>query len=320
MAIVINAGFSLPNYPLPNFTRDQVASISELQDVSQYSLDPGHIVYCAEDKKYYVFNPDQPEDSTLGYFREMTGRVVYDDSDDWQESVMTDSILSNIKINATTGEVTNMYSNTGNPIQIDVTNSKGKYLIINFEGNSESRVYLQQVQNNNGSYSLVTINNTGCNAGTTLIPILNSWPDAVYVAKNNTITNFQYRIVSANSLNQLHYSDTDGAYFYKKNGDKQYLNISTASAPIMKFANYSELVTYVDAHKNEANGLVCSVYNDGNTSNNSAYLILVNNGTATYNSLGSTELQINNLVTNMSRIANALGNLDTSHLQSLDNN
>ena len=54
----------------PNFSRDNVKTISDLKNAKFKHYDIGHIVYCSEDDKHYIFEGDLVEfDETYGYFR-----------------------------------------------------------------------------------------------------------------------------------------------------------------------------------------------------------------------------------------------------------
>jgi hypothetical protein len=54
----------------PNFERDSVESLSALLQSDPNHYDEGHIVYCKEDGKHYVFRgTDSEKDDIIGYFR-----------------------------------------------------------------------------------------------------------------------------------------------------------------------------------------------------------------------------------------------------------
>lgn len=54
----------------PNFSRDQVKNISDLLNVKIKQYDVGHIVYCVEDGRHYIFKGNNIEfDEMYGYFR-----------------------------------------------------------------------------------------------------------------------------------------------------------------------------------------------------------------------------------------------------------
>jgi hypothetical protein len=57
---------------MPNFTRDKLNTLEELRNVNIWSYDVGHIVYCSETKKHYIFRGNSVEfDEEIGYFREL---------------------------------------------------------------------------------------------------------------------------------------------------------------------------------------------------------------------------------------------------------
>jgi hypothetical protein len=54
----------------PNFERDSVKVIGDLLNANPNHYDVGHIVYCQEDGKHYVFRgTDSEKDDVIGYFR-----------------------------------------------------------------------------------------------------------------------------------------------------------------------------------------------------------------------------------------------------------
>ena len=56
----------------PNFERDSVESLSEMLNMNPSWYNDGHIVYCKEDGKHYVFKYDEEtKNSTTGYFSEL---------------------------------------------------------------------------------------------------------------------------------------------------------------------------------------------------------------------------------------------------------
>lgn len=53
----------------PNFARDKVKTVSDLRWVKVKHYDIGHIVYCEEDKRHYIFRGEEiPLDEVYGYF------------------------------------------------------------------------------------------------------------------------------------------------------------------------------------------------------------------------------------------------------------
>lgn len=66
----IKSSFIL-NSSQPNFERDRYANLSEMKNVDSSSIDNGHIVYCEETKKHYIFRDDYDMDGKTGRFREL---------------------------------------------------------------------------------------------------------------------------------------------------------------------------------------------------------------------------------------------------------
>lgn len=57
--------------PKPNFDRDRLKTVLELKRARDTDYDCGHIVFCIETQKHYIFNKNNSTDATLGKFREM---------------------------------------------------------------------------------------------------------------------------------------------------------------------------------------------------------------------------------------------------------
>lgn len=70
----IGAGFDLQSSQ-PNFKRDQFNSISEMRDCTLKDIDQGHVSYCNETKRHYVFNKDGKNinDPTTGFWSLWSG-------------------------------------------------------------------------------------------------------------------------------------------------------------------------------------------------------------------------------------------------------
>ena len=54
---------------LPNFARDNFLTLDEMVNCSENDFDNGHISYCAETRKHYVFNRNNTVDEELGLWR-----------------------------------------------------------------------------------------------------------------------------------------------------------------------------------------------------------------------------------------------------------
>lgn len=55
---------------LPNFERDQFATLSDMKAVVD-TIDEGHMSFCKETKKHYVFQSSNSVDATTGKWREI---------------------------------------------------------------------------------------------------------------------------------------------------------------------------------------------------------------------------------------------------------
>lgn len=78
----------------PNFSRDRVRTILDLKNAKIKHYDIGHIVYCVEDDKHYIFKGDQVEDDDkYGHFRaffdsiDSISSIKYNDIDEIFDSL-----------------------------------------------------------------------------------------------------------------------------------------------------------------------------------------------------------------------------------------
>ena len=55
---------------LPNFERDQFATLADMKEVVD-TIDEGHMSFCKETKKHYVFQSSNSLDATTGKWREI---------------------------------------------------------------------------------------------------------------------------------------------------------------------------------------------------------------------------------------------------------
>ena len=64
----IKSGFTLLS-KAPNFERDSFETLFDLKNANAGHIDDGHISYCREDGKHYVFNSNNSFDEVTGFFR-----------------------------------------------------------------------------------------------------------------------------------------------------------------------------------------------------------------------------------------------------------
>lgn len=68
MALLIGDNFSY-NGKKPNFERDSFETLAALKAFAEANIDNGHIAYCVETNKHYIFNDSNSDDSTTGKWR-----------------------------------------------------------------------------------------------------------------------------------------------------------------------------------------------------------------------------------------------------------
>lgn len=73
---------------LPNFERDQFATLSDMKAVVD-TIDEGHMSFCKETKKHYVFQSSNSVDATTGKWREIADPAVVEAS---KQSVETQKL------------------------------------------------------------------------------------------------------------------------------------------------------------------------------------------------------------------------------------
>ena len=71
MAIQIGTNFEYKGES-PNFERDQFETLELMRSADKRSLDEGHISYCIETGKHYVFNKNNTKDAKTGKWRLLT--------------------------------------------------------------------------------------------------------------------------------------------------------------------------------------------------------------------------------------------------------
>jgi hypothetical protein len=79
----IKANFVL-NSKMPNFSRDSFKSLEDMRIVNPDHIDNGHISYCEDEYKHYIFRSDLSHNTETGYWRELTfeDSVVFDSKED----------------------------------------------------------------------------------------------------------------------------------------------------------------------------------------------------------------------------------------------
>lgn len=133
MALLIGDNFSY-NGKKPNFERDSFETLAALKAIAEANIDNGHIAYCKETNKHYIFNDSNSADPLTGKWRELESefinKVNISDLDDYvtdtelQEAISgiqfelpiaTDSVLGGIKVGAglTINSETGVLSTTG---------------------------------------------------------------------------------------------------------------------------------------------------------------------------------------------------------------
>lgn len=68
MALLIGDNFSY-NGKKPNFERDSFETLAALKAFAEANIDNGHIAYCVETNKHYIFNDSNSDDTTTGKWR-----------------------------------------------------------------------------------------------------------------------------------------------------------------------------------------------------------------------------------------------------------
>lgn len=80
MAIVIGNNFNYQG-KRPNFVRDQFSTLEEMCNFPSTSLDEGHISYCIETRKRYIFSNENESIDSLGKWRELNDTELNESSE-----------------------------------------------------------------------------------------------------------------------------------------------------------------------------------------------------------------------------------------------
>ena len=77
----------------PNFTRDRFATKTEMANIMINQMDTGHISYCVETGRHYIYRDDLTKNNDTGYFRELTFQdaLVVNNTDELKN--MNDSVV-----------------------------------------------------------------------------------------------------------------------------------------------------------------------------------------------------------------------------------
>lgn len=109
MALLIGDNFSY-NGKKPNFERDSFETLAALKVFAEANIDNGHIAYCAETNKHYIFNSSNSDDATTGKWRvlesEFSNKVNVSDLDAYLTKTDAQATYQPIGDYATSEELT----------------------------------------------------------------------------------------------------------------------------------------------------------------------------------------------------------------------
>lgn len=108
MALLIGDNFSY-NGKKPNFERDSFETLAALKAVAEANIDNGHIAYCVETKKHYIFNDTNTIDESTGKWRELesefSNKVNVSDLDNYLTKEVAQSTYQPVGDYATKSEI-----------------------------------------------------------------------------------------------------------------------------------------------------------------------------------------------------------------------
>lgn len=108
MALLIGDNFSY-NGKKPNFERDSFETLAALKAVAEANIDNGHIAYCIETNKHYIFNDSNSVDASTGKWRELesefSDKVNISDLDDYLTKEEAQSTYQPVGDYATKSEI-----------------------------------------------------------------------------------------------------------------------------------------------------------------------------------------------------------------------
>ena len=134
MALLIGDNFSY-NGKKPNFERDSFETLAALKSFAEANIDNGHIAYCVETKKHYIFNDSNSDDLTTGKWRvlesEFSDKVNVSDLDAYltkTDAQATYQPIGNYALKSEIPDISNLASKSEIPTKVSELENDSNFL------------------------------------------------------------------------------------------------------------------------------------------------------------------------------------------------
>ena len=131
MALLIGDNFSY-NGKKPNFERDSFETLAALKAFAEANIDNGHIAYCAETNKHYIFNDSNSDDATTGKWRvlesEFSDKVDVSDLDNYLTKEEAQSAYQPVGDYALKSEISNLATKDEIPTKVSELENDSNFL------------------------------------------------------------------------------------------------------------------------------------------------------------------------------------------------
>ena len=132
MALLIGDNFSY-NGKKPNFERDSFETLAALKAFAEANIDNGHIAYCVETNKHYIFNDSNSDDPITGKWRvlesEFSNKVDISDLDEYLTKTDAQSTYQPIGNYALKSDISDLASKDEIPTKVSELENDSNYLI-----------------------------------------------------------------------------------------------------------------------------------------------------------------------------------------------
>ena len=128
MALLIGDNFSY-NGKKPNFERDSFETLAALKSFAEANIDNGHISYCVETKKHYIFNDTNTIDESTGKWRELESEFsISVDLDDYLTKEEAQSIYQPVGDYALKSDISNLATKEEIPTKVSQLENDSNFL------------------------------------------------------------------------------------------------------------------------------------------------------------------------------------------------
>ena len=131
MALLIGDNFSY-NGKKPNFERDSFETLAALKAIPEANIDNGHIAYCVETKKHYIFNDTNTINESTGKWRELesefSNKVNVSDLDNYLTKEEAQSTYQPVGDYALKADISNLATKDEIPTKVSQLENDSNFL------------------------------------------------------------------------------------------------------------------------------------------------------------------------------------------------